>query len=71
MFPEGRLHHHGYNSPRNLSPTLITTCGTMYRDFLNINVPFEEFAMSDDNVETSEELSEGEIIINSQGTDQR
>ena len=28
----------------------------------DINVPFEEFAMSDDNVETSEELSEGDII---------
>ena len=37
---------------------------------LNINVPFEEFVMSDDNVETSEELSEGDIV-NSQGTDQR
>ena len=29
---------------------------------LNINVPFEEFVTSDDNVETSEELSEGDII---------
>ena len=30
--------------------------------FININVPFEEFAKSDDNVETSIELSEGNII---------
>ena len=37
---------------------------------LNINVPFEEFTTSDNNVETSEELSEGDII-NSQGADKR
>ena len=37
---------------------------------LDINAPCEEFATSNDNVETNEEFSEGDII-NSQGADHR